>query len=49
MQGGVRSTGLLAMEALKQVYLEKCKQFACDPIQPLVEDLAAAHGCVMAG
>lgn len=34
-------------EALRDLFTMKCKDFACEPIQALLEDLsAAATGCV---
>ncbi len=32
------------MEEFKALYLSKCKEFACEPITPFLEDLDAGAG-----
>ncbi|KAJ9505332.1 hypothetical protein QJQ45_026712 [Haematococcus lacustris] len=35
---------MAAMEALKSVYLSKCKDFACEPVQAFLDDLDSTQG-----
>ncbi|KAL6751782.1 hypothetical protein V8C86DRAFT_2769909 [Haematococcus lacustris] len=39
---------MAAMEALKSVYLSKCKDFACEPVQAFLDDLDSTQGDVLA-